>query len=216
MVHLISIGIDIISLLTVFIPVMIVLRITVFKQESFKRIFMITVFALYLSAVFSVVGIPGIQQLRIYPLFQWIPLVDIVNSPVQYIKNTLLNILMFVPLGCLLPLIWKEFRGTKAMFLWGLGLSLLIETMQIFTYRLTDVDDLITNTLGAVLGYGLLRLYLKKGFPVPVKKNPKKQWGDSPFLITAVVFLIQFIPVPFISSAIWEAVLSSSLWEMVR
>lgn len=70
-----------------------------------------------------------------------------------------LNVALFVPLGFLLRYRWR--RRLPAAAAIGLGLSLLIETVQgtaVFglypcPYRFADVDDLITNTAGAVVGW---------------------------------------------------------------
>ena len=68
--------------------------------------------------------------------------------------NVLLNIALFVPLGVLLPLLWKPFRKWYAAPGAGFGVSLLIELTQLFTGSgMCDVDDLFTNTLGAMLGW---------------------------------------------------------------
>lgn len=69
--------------------------------------------------------------------------------------NVLLNITLFVPLGFLLPLLLsKLFRKWYAALGAGFGVSLLIELSQFFTGRgMCDVDDLFTNTLGAMLGW---------------------------------------------------------------
>lgn len=68
--------------------------------------------------------------------------------------NVLLNIALFVPLGFLLPLLAKPFRKWYAALGAGFGVSLLIELSQFFTGRgMCDVDDLFTNTLGAMLGW---------------------------------------------------------------
>ena len=68
--------------------------------------------------------------------------------------NVLLNIALFVPLGVLLPLLWKPFRKWYAALGAGFGVSLLIELAQLFTgCGMCDVDDLFTNTLGAMLGW---------------------------------------------------------------
>lgn len=67
------------------------------------------------------------------------------------------NILMFVPIGFFPGLLWRDGRWWKAG-LTGLGLSLTIELCQIPIHRGTDIDDLWLNTLGALLGYGLLAL----------------------------------------------------------
>ncbi len=68
-------------------------------------------------------------------------------------KPDMLNIIMFMPLGFLLPLNWSSFRSLRKVALTGLGFSALIEFFQLFNYRITDVDDLIMNTIGACVGY---------------------------------------------------------------
>ena len=108
-------------------------------------------------AVFSAVGIPDIRSLVFDPSLNIIPIIDITNSPISYIRNELLNILLFVPLGIFLPVIWSQDLFTlKRTVVFGLGLSFLIEVSQLFTFRLTDIDDIITNVLGTALGYYLL------------------------------------------------------------
>ena len=75
--------------------------------------------------------------------------------------NVLLNIALFVPLGVLLPLLGKPFRKWYAALGAGFGVSLLIELTQLFTGSGTcDVDDLFTNTLGAMLGWCAAMLVL--------------------------------------------------------
>ena len=75
--------------------------------------------------------------------------------------NPLLNIAMFLPLGVLLPLAVKRFQRWYWMLAAGAGTSLVIEGLQHFLSRgQADVDDLICNTLGAMLGYCLVMLFL--------------------------------------------------------
>ena len=75
--------------------------------------------------------------------------------------NVLLNIALFVPLGFLLPLLSKLFRKWYAALGAGFGVSLLIELTQLLTARgMCDVDDLFTNTLGAMLGWCAAMLVL--------------------------------------------------------
>lgn len=68
------------------------------------------------------------------------------------------NIVMFIPLGFLLPYIWENYRSPVKVALSGFFLSLSIEFAQLATNRVSDIDDLLTNTLGAVSGYGLWML----------------------------------------------------------
>lgn len=216
MVRLLSICIDTVSATVVLLPVMVILRCIFFRHHGWKKVIFVYIFAVYLSAVFTIVGIPDINTLTFNAEFNWIPIIDIINSPLEYVMNSVLNILLFVPLGFLLPAIWEEYDSLKNVFLVGLGLSFMIEILQMFTFRLTDIDDLLTNTVGTILGYCLLKLFYKK-FP---KISPKQLQASSKkyesFLVCGTVFILMFTIQPLISGALWEHVLSSSLWEKIR
>lgn len=62
------------------------------------------------------------------------------------------NILVFIPIGFLIPLLWDMKRPLLGGTLWATGISLFIELFQIVTPRISDVDDVILNTLGGLLG----------------------------------------------------------------
>ena len=78
------------------------------------------------------------------------------------------NILIFVPLGLFPALLWRKGRWWKA-FLCGACTSVFIETIQFFIGRSTDIDDVILNTTGTLLGYWLYRL-LRGIFPRSISK----------------------------------------------
>ena len=72
--------------------------------------------------------------------------------------NVLLNIALFVPLGVLIPLLFKCFRRWYLALACGFGTSLVIEIIQLVSGRgMFDVDDLFTNTLGTMLGFGIVK-----------------------------------------------------------
>lgn len=66
------------------------------------------------------------------------------------------NVCLFMPLGGLLPCVFRPLRkGAWRTVLICLLLSLCIETAQFFVGRVADMDDLICNTLGGVFGRAL-------------------------------------------------------------
>ena len=71
------------------------------------------------------------------------------------------NIIMFVPIGFCVPLLWRASR--EATIAAGFFTSLFIEVTQLFLPRWTDIDDLILNTAGTLLGW-LLYQWLDKRF----------------------------------------------------
>lgn len=75
------------------------------------------------------------------------------------VTQVLLNILMFVPLGFLLPLTFPRFQSLRKTLLLLSVSSLAIEFLQYFIGRSADVDDLIMNSLGALGGWLIYRAF---------------------------------------------------------
>ena len=69
-----------------------------------------------------------------------------------------LNTILFMPVGFFLPLLWKRCEHFGRLLGLGFALSLWVELSQLLNWRVTDIDDLIANTLGAVIGWLLYRL----------------------------------------------------------
>lgn len=68
--------------------------------------------------------------------------------------NVVGNIVAFMPFGFFMPFIGKKRRGFINVTLLSIELSLFIETVQLITkVGSYDVDDLLLNSLGGVLGY---------------------------------------------------------------
>lgn len=83
------------------------------------------------------------------------------------------NILMFLPIGFFAALLSDKprwWKGTLCTF----GVSLFIEVFQLFVSRGTDVDDLILNTLGGLLGHWFF-LVFRRVFPGVVQKCAKQR-----------------------------------------
>jgi glycopeptide antibiotics resistance protein len=74
----------------------------------------------------------------------------------------ILNILLFVPLGYLLPLSNNKLDKWYFILMIGTGLSAAIEVTQLLTHRgWFDVDDIFHNGIGSLLGWVCYRLWLK-------------------------------------------------------
>ena len=74
------------------------------------------------------------------------------------LAENIMNVLVFVPVGLLLGLIYRSMTWLRALLI-GASLSVGIETLQfIFLRGFAEFDDVMHNTLGCVMGYGLFRL----------------------------------------------------------
>ena len=77
--------------------------------------------------------------------------------------NLVGNVVMFVPLGWFLPRIWQVFRGVFRTVIFAASLICLVELLQYITgLGSCDIDDLILNAAGILIGYGLWHFRHKK------------------------------------------------------
>lgn len=122
------------------------------RKTSFSHYIWIYIFLIYLWMVFQVTGIGTIGDV-LREDTEWIMggfnIVPFDSFGMGYI----LNIIMCVPFGFLLPFIWKQCRSLGKTVLFGGMFSLTIELTQLFNWRATDIDDLTANICGALIGY---------------------------------------------------------------
>ena len=119
------------------------------KRESAGRILLSFVFCFYLIGVLTMTGI--CIRASFSPRIVIIPFVDMIRGPV----DTALNVLLFIPMGFFLALLYERFDSIGKVAAAGFLLSLSVELVQMFGFGATDINDLITNVLGSCLGYGV-------------------------------------------------------------
>lgn len=82
-------------------------------------------------------------------------------------KNIIGNILLLLPLSFFIPMLYPKIKGLKTYFFIGLIASLSIESLQLLEnifgigLRYVDIDDVIFNTFGVVIGYMLKNICIK-------------------------------------------------------
>ena len=99
---------------------------------------------------------------RIFPpRINLLPVVYLFDYPIfrEALINFIGNTAMFIPLGIVWPSVFKKLDTHGKVIAAGVGYSLLIEIAQLpFFDRVSDIDDLILNSLGFLLGYGIYLL----------------------------------------------------------
>ena len=159
--------------------------------HSKRRTCLYILFAVYLSGMFAVAGLPDIRYIRYDPHFNFVPFAYMFSD----YTNSLLNVVLFFPLGLCLPLFWGPFRRMWRTLVFGFLVSFLIEFLQIFTYRASDVNDLITNTLGTLLGWciGKTLLHFFPGI------RPTDRTREIP-VICGSAFCVMYFLQPYLAS----------------
>lgn len=75
------------------------------------------------------------------------------------IKNLAGNIILFIPIGIYLPFYSKKITTVKQVFIETLIIIFIVEMTQLVTMRgRFDVDDLILNTIGALIGFWIWKI----------------------------------------------------------
>lgn len=148
-------------------------------------------FGLYITSAFVVTGAGTLYEALTYGIrwennaVNWHPFSQGID-PVGYV----LNVVLGVPLGFLVPLLWADWNRFGRMVGAGLAFSLLIELSQLCNFRATDVDDLIMNTLGTVLGFLLFRIFARV---FHWRAEHALRWPLGPGLTVAVLFAGRFL-----------------------
>ncbi|HWR19000.1 MAG TPA: VanZ family protein [Clostridia bacterium] len=110
---------------------------------------------------------PGYYMLNLEP-FVWTREVYSMGT-VKMFKQLAVNIVMFIPYGMLLPMTFEKMNRLWKTALCVLFTTISIETLQFFMGRSADVDDVIMNFIGGILG-DLLFLLLQSAY------GNKKGW----------------------------------------
>ena len=152
--------------------------------------------------IYVLVGLPTVSYIRPELNLNLIPLISMIDDW----KNSILNVLFFIPLGISLPILWNRFRSEKNTVLFAFAASVMIELLQILTFRATDVNDVITNTLGAHLGFLCADKLLKKSPKLTLMVNERNT--RELYMLLIVTVLVMFFICPFVSSTLWDMILT--------
>ena len=185
-------GIETAAASAILIPILFLYQIFIF--HNIKKTAAYFIFMLYLTAMCFLVGFPSVAGIKIAWSYNFIPLYGMLTD----ITNSYLNVLLFIPLGIFVPCLWPEYRSMMKTVGLGLMTSLGIEILQIFTFRATDINDVITNVAGTMIGYLIGRLI--------IKRFPQLNWLGCKerelYLLYVTVGVVMFFSQPFIQSVL--------------
>ena len=102
-----------------------------FTAHSRMQIFCSILFGFYFAAVLALVGFPSILDHSPDVTLHLVPLAGI---PADF-QNACLNVLLFVPLGLFLPLLWDSCQSLRRTLLFALCVTLFIELSQRYPHE---------------------------------------------------------------------------------
>lgn len=138
------------------------------KQQSegkpriqMKKLFLGALFIGYVVFVLELTmlgrGNSHFLQMNLHPFSDYVEAWN--KYSLRDLQNGIFNIIMFIPMGILLPFISRKFKGFKWLLLVVVSSTLFIETYQTLSGAgLFELADIMNNTLGGIMGYQLYRL----------------------------------------------------------
>ncbi|GFN33213.1 VanZ family protein [Paenibacillus xylaniclasticus] len=171
-----------IVLLFVFsIFILVILNFLKRKTQSINAVLFLILFHITLVVSITLFPIPiqknllsDLRSTNSVSVHNFIPLKSIIElltnsvSPTVYLKQIVGNIIMCVPFGFLWPILIKRIT-LKRMLVLAISIGFGIEATQYiintaidYDYRSIDIDDVLLNFIGVLLGYCLLLLLNKK------------------------------------------------------
>lgn len=161
----------------------------VLYKDLLSLMFMIYIMSLFYVVTFQDVG---------WSTSNFVPFKEMFRYEIgsfMFYKNIVGNTLMFIPYGFFVSWLLKNKRISIACLL-SFVASLAIEFTQLLIGRVFDVDDIILNVLGGIIGFGLYFLldYIRDYLPPILKKtyiyNIIVTCGVMVFLLYALMLIM--------------------------
>ena len=129
------------------------------KSQKFIKFILLVVFTIYVVIVLHISlfsRIPSTRRCMLTPFWEYRELICSVDK-FYWFEQIIGNIVMFIPLGVFLHLMYRRLSVIHIGII-GSSFSVFIELTQFFTGRgLLEFDDIFHNTLGAVIGYFIIK-----------------------------------------------------------
>ncbi|MBQ3307999.1 MAG: VanZ family protein [Bacilli bacterium] len=180
-------------MLIISIVIMVSIRLTYLiknheKIVLYKELLMLC-FAIYILCLFQVVTF---QDDINWSTNNFIPFREILRYNITsryFFKNVVGNMLMFLPFGFFIS-IYLDADDIKIPILLTIVASIAIEIVQMIIGRVFDVDDILLNLVGAILGFYIYRVIRIIGEKFPVLKN---EWFLNVVAILALIGLFMLL-----------------------
>ncbi len=130
--------------------------------------------------------------------------------------NVIGNILLFVPFGFAIPLLFKNHNKLFKVTLYGFIASSSIELLQYLTCtNFTDIDDVIFNTVGTLVGFLIFNIFIflvrKSNIIYQIEKIRKTYDGNLIFLSSKFLLPITLCTISLFFGIIYSSTISGNL-----
>ncbi len=156
----------------------------VLYKELLKLFFILYILCLFQVVTYQDVGSANANFIPFREMFRYS------FGSYSFSKNILGNLLLFFPFGLFLGYLFK-IKKTYIIAILSFVASCSIEITQLSIGRIFDVDDIILNVCGAVLGFLLYKLFHRFSDIIPNKL--KKEWIINLFTIIVIIIAVRLL-----------------------
>lgn len=160
---------DIVIICILFVVYLVTAAFLKFKSAKSNAYLVIyTFFFIYLSGVLKYTQFPimlmngNTLEQNVGSFINYVPLLNLDRGDIQ---TSVLNIILAMPFGILLPMMKR--KSLKQMLAHGVLFGFLIELIQLlvalivgFTLRTIDINDIIFNFIGVMAGYVIYHIFI--------------------------------------------------------
>ncbi len=163
------------------------------KAFNFKEYFLSTIFVAYLSALLMITlarqaSLYSSVNLKLFQSYR----TSIAVLDTRSLVHIVMNILMTIPFGLLLPLVYKKSQKFLNFLVIIVITIVSIESLQMILGRgIFDIDDIFNNLLGGIIGFGFTNNYLN--FKQRNLTLPKFLLSLSPLILSVIVGVTLFL-----------------------
>ncbi len=131
---------------------------SILRQLSYLALFCSFFLIIFATLLFTEINFRPEQYVLNLTPFKWVEEVNS-NGIDRVIVEVVPNIIMFIPLGSFLPVVFKMMRKLYRAFFIIFLVTFSVEFLQYFIGRSSDIDDMIANILGGIIGYGIFKIF---------------------------------------------------------
>lgn len=128
---------------------------TAIRQLSYIGLFCSVFLIVFATILFMPITFSPEKYVLNLNIFNWL---ETANGFQQFLVEKIPNTMLFIPLGLFIPIVFKSKRVFYKTALISFLATFSIEFFQYFIGRSSDIVDVLTNLLGAIIGYVLFKI----------------------------------------------------------
>lgn len=127
------------------------------RQLGYLGLLYSAVFIVFITIILFGIPISFKPEKYVLSLIPFVRFKEEADALKTFTTEMLPNVMIFIPIGFFIPVVFEKKRKLYKTALIVFFITFSIEFFQYFTGRLSDIDDIIMNLSGGIIGYGIFK-----------------------------------------------------------